>query len=309
MPSRPIMIAVGGDSGSGKITLCRGFDLIFGSERIATVGLDDYHSLDRAQRKAVDITAADPRANNFAAMEEDLWALREGRTIATPAYDHATGTFGRPHDVSPKEIVVVFGLFPLYTRSLRSLFDVTVWLEPENEVKHAWKLQRDTRQRGYTESEVLAAIERRRPDVEKYVAPQAKFADLTLTFFRADGWDAAADPAKLSARIRKGGRFRPLDYTEFESASTSMRQSRTVAGNYPETIIELDGNVEQHAGEAVVDRLWAHVAEDGRARPAGLGAVDGPNGTSPISYSLALAQLLIARRVVLIEHELLEAVS
>ncbi|MBD5656844.1 MAG: phosphoribulokinase [Candidatus Eremiobacteraeota bacterium] len=303
------MIAIGGDSGSGKITLSRGFGLIFGNERTATVSLDDYHSLDRAQRRAVDITAADPRANNFAAMEEDLWALREGRAMSSPTYDHATGKFVEPHVVEPKDIVVVYGLFPLYTRSLRSLFDVTVWLDPEPGVKTAWKLQRDTSQRGYNESEVRAAIERRKPDVEKYVAPQAKYADLTVTFFGEDGWHDDGDPAKLSARIRKGGRFQPLDYEEFRSASTSMRQTRTVGGRYPETLIELSGNFAPDAAEAVIDRLWAHVGEDGRTRPAGLGAIENASGNSSVGYTLALAQLLIARRVVLIEHELLEAVT
>jgi ABC-type phosphate/phosphonate transport system ATPase subunit len=47
------MIAVGGDSGTGKSTLCRGLDRIFGADRISNVCLDDYHALDRAQRKAV----------------------------------------------------------------------------------------------------------------------------------------------------------------------------------------------------------------------------------------------------------------
>ena len=54
---RPIMVAVGGDSGTGKTTLCRGLEEIFGRERILTICLDDYHSLDRAQRKATGITA------------------------------------------------------------------------------------------------------------------------------------------------------------------------------------------------------------------------------------------------------------
>ena len=153
MAPRPIMIAVGGDSGTGKTTLCRGLDLIFGAERIETISLDDYHSLDREQRKAVGLTALNPRANNFAAMEEDMWALREGRAIDKPIYDHTDGTFKGPEHLEPKEIVVVQGLFPLYTRALRSLFDVTVWLDPETEIKAAWKIQRDTLQRGYSEAE------------------------------------------------------------------------------------------------------------------------------------------------------------
>src|SRR5271165_6312079 len=131
MAIRPIMIAVGGDSGTGKTTLCRGLDRIFGARRIGTICLDDYHALDRAQRNAVNLTALDPRANNFAAMEDDLWRLREGQPIEKPVYDHSDGTFGAPERFEPKEIVIVQGLFPLYTRALRELADISVWLDPE----------------------------------------------------------------------------------------------------------------------------------------------------------------------------------
>jgi phosphoribulokinase len=217
------MIAVGGDSGTGKTTLCRGLDLIFGSDRIETICLDDYHSLDRAQRNAVGLTALDPRANNFAAMEEDMWALREGRAIDKPIYDHADGTFKGPEHVEPKEIVVVQGLFPLYTRALRSLFDVTVWLDPETELKAAWKIQRDTLQRGYSEDEVLAEMQRRKPDIEKHIQPQSKSADLTVTFYRTADHDQHKDPSKLSARIRKGGR---LDLDPPSHADRRRRLSR-----------------------------------------------------------------------------------
>lgn len=113
MPPRPIMIAVGGDSGTGKRSLCRGLEAIFGAGRIETLDLDDYHSLDRLQRKLVGYTATDPRASNFAAMEEDLWALREGRVIEKPIYDHTDGTFKGTERMEPHEIIIVRGLFPL----------------------------------------------------------------------------------------------------------------------------------------------------------------------------------------------------
>lgn len=307
MSIRPIMIAVGGDSGTGKTTLCRGLDQIFGSGRIETVCLDDYHALDRAQRKAVNLTALDPRANNFAAMEEDMWALREGRAIDKPVYDHADGTFKAAVRLEPKEIVVVHGLFPLYTRALRSLFDVTVWLDPETEIKAAWKIQRDTLQRGYSQSEVLAEIEKRTPDIAKYIAPQARHADLTVTFHRPPDWSSHHDPARLSARIRKGGRFRPLDYSEFESASTSIRTLQESSGGYPETIIELDGHIEPEIARGVEQKIWNHMGQATHDLPR-LGEFKDGRGETKIGYALALAQLLIARRVALIEHELLEMV-
>jgi phosphoribulokinase len=306
--TRPIMIAVGGDSGTGKTTLCRGIYDIFGGARIETICLDDYHSLDRTQRKAVGFTALDPRSNNFAAMEEDLWALREGRAIEKPVYDHGDGTIKGPERIAPTEIVVVQGLFPLYTRALRSLFDVTVWLDPEPELKVAWKIQRDTLQRGYSEAEVRKELEARRPDIERHIQPQAKYADLIVTFYRSAGWAEHADPAKLSARIRKGGRFRPLDYSEFASSGTSIRQLQETNNGYPQTVIELEGSIDPAVAEAVEDKIWSHMDSHAHLRPPRLGEFKNAKGENKTSYSLALAQLLIARRVVLIENELMEVV-
>jgi phosphoribulokinase len=305
MASRPILIAVGGDSGTGKSTLCRGLDRIFGAERIGTICLDDYHALDRAQRKAVNLTALDPRANNFAAMEEDLWALREGRTITKPVYDHHDGTFGPPEHVAAKEIVVVQGLFPLYTRALRELFDVTVWLAPDAALKLSWKIQRDTLQRGYTD-EVRVEIEKRQPDVKAHIDPQAAHADVTVMFYR--GEDAGTDAQTLSARIRKGGRFQPLDYSEFASTGTSIRQTSRTSNGFPETLIELDGRIDDATAQAVEDKIWSHMDAPAYTRPQRLGEFRDAHGATHTGYALALAQLLIARRIVLVESELLQVV-
>lgn len=307
MSRRPIMIAVGGDSGTGKTTLCRGLDKIFGAERIETICLDDYHALDREQRKAVGLTALDPRANNFAAMEEDLWTLREGNVIHKPVYDHSDGRIKGPEAIEPKEIVVVQGLFPLYTRALRSLFDVAVWLDPETELKVAWKIQRDMSQRGYTEDQVRGEIEKRQPDIRAHIAPQAVHADLTVRFSRPATWSTNPDYSHLTANIRKSGRFQPLDYSEFASTSTHLRQlERTSEHGHPETIIELDGQIADGVAEAVQDKIWAHMDSHAHLRPERLGEFNGSNGVA-VSHSLALAQLLIARRVVLIENRMLDA--
>jgi phosphoribulokinase len=304
MATRPIMIAVGGDSGTGKSTLCRGLDRIFGADRISNVCLDDYHALDRAQRKAVNLTALDPRANNFAAMEEDMWTLREGGTIQKPIYDHHDGKIKGPETIVPKDIVVVQGLFPLYTRALRGLFDVAVWLDPETELKVAWKIQRDVTQRGYTEEQVRAEIEKRQPDIRAHITPQGVHADLTVRFSRPSTWSTNPDNAHLTAQIRKGGRFPALDYSEFASTSTHLRQIESVnAVGHPQTIIELDGQIGDEVAEAVQDKIWAHMDTHAHLRPERLGEFTDAQGVR-VSHSLALAQLLIARRVCLVENEL-----
>ena len=300
------MVAIGGDSGTGKSTLRRGIEAVFGPERCAGVSLDDYHALDRAQRRSVGLTALDPRANNFAAMEEDLWQLAHGRPITKPVYDHASGTFAAGESVAPVEIVVVEGLVPLYTRALRAMFDVSVWLEPQTELTIAWKLQRDTAERGYSEAEVREEIEKRRPDAETHIAPQRVHADLCVRFSRRPG---TTDNALLDAHITKGGRFPPLDYRHFASRSTHLRQIEGGRGPYPHTLIELDGDVDDATARAVQERIRATMAaRDHGLRRGRLGIFDDGKGPR-VSHTLALAQLLIARRICLVLDQLSDGLA
>ncbi len=178
------MVAVGGDSGTGKATLCAGLRAIFGEDRCTEVRLDGYFGLNRAQRYAVGITALDPRAHDFAAMDEGLQQLANGGSIVKPVYDHLLGSIATTETVEPRDIVLVQGLFPLYTRVLRALFDVSVWLEPDPELKLAWTIHRDITERGYREDQVRAELERRKADYEKYIAPQAEYADIRASFSR-----------------------------------------------------------------------------------------------------------------------------
>jgi phosphoribulokinase len=292
------MIAVGGDSGSGKTTLCRGLEKIFGEDRILTICLDDYHSLDRAGRKAAGVTALNPRANNFSKMAFDLWELREGRAVEKPVYDHHDGTLKGPEHIEPHEFIVVQGLFPLYNFALRALFDVAVWLDPELELKVAWKIQRDTAQRGYTEGEVREEIEKRQPDIKAYIDPQAVYADVSVHFHRTPEWEERRDNARLSARIVKRGRFQPLDYREFENGV--FRQTKP-ENEKAHSILELDGRCDDTTARALQDKIWSHMETHAHLRPETLGEFNDASGAR-ISHTLALAQLVIARRVAMVEN-------
>src|SRR5580700_6948115 len=178
----PIFVGIGGDSGSGKSTLASAFCELLGGERITTVCLDDYHSLDRRERALVGLTPLNPRANNFALMEEQLWALKRGDSISKPVYDHADGTFKAAERVDPNEVVIIQGLHPFLLPGIREAFDLRVWLDPETKLRIRWKLQRDIAKRGYDESQVRAEIEARRADAETHIQPQRGQADLVVRF-------------------------------------------------------------------------------------------------------------------------------
>jgi phosphoribulokinase len=179
-PDRVVLIGVAGDSGCGKSTFLRRLEDLFGKEFITVICLDDYHSLDRIQRKQQGVTALNPKANNFDLMYEQIKALKNGESINKPIYNHETGMIDPPEIVEPNHVIVIEGLHPLYDERVRSLLDFSVYLDISDEVKVAWKIQRDMAERGHTYEDVLAAIASRRPDFDAYIDPQKGHADVVI---------------------------------------------------------------------------------------------------------------------------------
>lgn len=179
-PDRVVLIGVAGDSGCGKSTFLRRLTDLFGEDLVTVICLDDYHCLDRKQRKETGITALDPRANNFDLMYEQIKALKNGQSINKPIYNHETGMIDPPEVIEPNHIIVVEGLHPLYDERVRSLLDFSVYLDISDDVKIAWKIQRDMAERGHRYEDVIAAINARRPDFSAYIEPQREFADMVI---------------------------------------------------------------------------------------------------------------------------------
>ena len=179
-PEKVVLIGVAGDSGCGKSTFLRRLSDIFGAELLTVICLDDYHSLDRKGRKVAGVTALNPKANNFDLMAEQVKALKNGQSVDKPIYNHETGEIDPPERIDPNHIIVIEGLHPLYDERVRELLDFSVYLDISDEVKIAWKIQRDMAERGHTYEDVLASINARKPDFQAYIDPQKKYADVVL---------------------------------------------------------------------------------------------------------------------------------
>jgi len=233
---RPIMLCLVGDSGAGKSTLSNGCVALLGADRVTDICLDDYHSLDRVGRQERKITALHPDCNHLDLIAQHMALLRRGETIFKPVYDHADGTFGPPEFVAPKSIVLVHGLHALYTPELRRQWDVSVFLDPDPELRIAWKIGRDMSKRGYTRAEVVQALEHRRHDSETYVMPQRDKADMVISFFPPADYATVQDNTRLNVRLTLR---HPVPLPDLEEAlaaaerrngSASLRLERGGAG-------------------------------------------------------------------------------
>ncbi len=182
IPRSPIVFTIGvaGDSGSGKTTFTDAIRQIFGPDLVTTITLDDYHRFDREERKRRQITPLHPDANNLDQLESDIAALREGKPVTKPVYNHTTGKFDPPVPFYPQKIVILEGLHTFFTPRLLELMDFTIFVDPEPDVKHEWKRRRDMEKRGYTSAEVTDEIRARKEDYDQYIAPQRCLADAVI---------------------------------------------------------------------------------------------------------------------------------
>merc|ERR1712157_488734 len=93
--------------------------------------LDDYHMGDREGRKVTKRTALDPEENNFDLMYEQVKALKEGKTVKKPIYNHVNGTLDEPETIEPTPIIIFEGLHPMHDARVADLLDFSLYIDTQ----------------------------------------------------------------------------------------------------------------------------------------------------------------------------------
>merc|ERR1712070_16152 len=119
-------------------------------------------------------------------MAADVLDLKAGKAVSKPIYNHITGELDPYEDVSPTPIVIFEGLHPMVDERVNEALDLSAYLDITDDVKFAWKAQRDIAERGATMEDVQAAIDARKPDFAAYVEPQKQKADITIQVLLSD---------------------------------------------------------------------------------------------------------------------------
>merc|ERR1719252_392129 len=281
MAANPVVIGVAADSGCGKSTFMRRMTSIFGGEsKLNDIGretntlvsdmttvicLDDYHKWDRTGRKSNPewrdgITALHADCQLWDKMAADVTDLKAGKTVDKPIYNHITGALDPDEKVSPTPIVIFEGLHPMYDQRVNDALDLSVYLDITDDVKFAWKAQRDIAERGATMEEVQAAIDARKPDFAAYVEPQKSKADIVVQVLLSDLID---DPTgkflKVKLIQKKDCAVSPayffdegssIEWTPNPSKLSTSSPGVKIASyddewyGSPVTVIEMDGKVD-----------------------------------------------------------------
>ena len=178
---KPFVIGIAGDSGSGKDTLNDAIIDLFGINAVASLAGDDYHLWDRNKPTWQAMTHLNPMANDLERYANDLVSLIDGNDVYTKRYDHDTGLMSHPRKIKSNDFIIASGLHALYLPILRDCYDLSIYLDIDEDLRRYFKIKRDTEYRDRSKQEVIKSLEDRYLDSEKFIKKQRKDADLVLS--------------------------------------------------------------------------------------------------------------------------------
>ena len=303
---RPIMLAIAGDSGTGKTTITEGLVKALGRDRITSVAADDYHRYDREERKSLPFTPLNPKCNYMDIMQQDYQKLRARQPILKPIYNHDTGKLERPEYIEPADFVIVEGLLPLHTEESRACFDISVFLDPPEEIRIAWKLGRDTKKRGYTEDEVRADLKKREPESQEFIRPQRAHADIVVRFAPIkERGETADDPLSATLLLRPTISHPDLPAILGEDTRDAMHVAliRDDDGK-PVDAVHIHSYAEEKVARKAEQAIWEELGLDTPV-PDSLGQLNGEKRDDP----LALTQLILLYHLIQARQGVTEKIS
>lgn len=177
---KPLSIGISGDSSTGKTTLSNSLKNIFGKKFTQEILGDDYHNWDRKSNKWKNQTHLDPQSNNLLQLTNDLREMISGNSIYSKKYDHRTGKFETPIIKSSSDFIIVNGLHTLFSKQLRDLFNVKIYMEMNQDLKVRVKTYRDLNFRKKNLNDIKKSIIKRIPDYDTYILPQKKLANIVF---------------------------------------------------------------------------------------------------------------------------------
>jgi len=208
VPIKSCMIGIAGPSCSGKTRLAEQLVQLLGEQSAVVISLDAYYRdlsrLDMASRERRNVDV--PQALEYSLLARQMKMLANGENIHIPVYDYALHVRSEKRvEVSPRDIIIVEGLFALYWKEIRDLFLTRVFIDIDDRIAYDRRIKRDLAERGSTLDYVTEHYKKNvRPMCEKYVLPTREHAHMVV---RGDepvekSADLALSHLKRGIRIR-----------------------------------------------------------------------------------------------------------
>jgi len=177
-----LVMGIGGGTGAGKTTIAR--RITEGVDSVSVVPLDNYYrdSSGVPLEERREINYDHPDAFDWPLVREQLSALRGGQAIEMPQYDFtAHNRTDETVRVEPGEVVVVEGILALYDDALDGMFELSIYVETDADVRILRRIRRDVVERGRDlEGVIEQYLSTVKPMHEQFVRPTKAEADIII---------------------------------------------------------------------------------------------------------------------------------
>lgn len=184
MTTNPLIIGVGGGSGSGKTTVVKHILNSIGEENIRLLQHDSYYRdlshlpLEKRKKQNFD----HPSSLETELMIRHVEALKNGYQVDVPVYDFAAHTRSdETIKVAPKEIILLDGILIFTEPELRKQMDIKLFVDTDDDVRLLRRIKRDIMERGRDLEGVMKQYELYvRPMHLEFVEPSKRYADIII---------------------------------------------------------------------------------------------------------------------------------
>ena len=177
--SKPILLAIAGDSGVGKSTISEILYSFFGKHNTTNIEIDNYHKYERDSAVWNIKTHLDPTVNSLSLYKKQLTEIISGNEEKIREYNHLTGKFDEGKNIKVNDFMIIEGLHTLLMEDLNGFYNLKIYLDTEKSIKDKFKIERDLA-RNRTLENIEKQIKDRKSDYEKFIKPQQNQSDLYI---------------------------------------------------------------------------------------------------------------------------------
>jgi len=179
-----LIIGIAGGTGSGKTTVVNKIVSSFKPGEVVVIPQDSYYKdsalpLEERLKQNFD----HPDSIDFNLLNEQIAALRNGKTIQQPVYSYLTCSRSKTETitVNPAHIIIIEGILIFTNQKLRSLLDIKFFVDADADERLLRVIQRDVLERGRTVKMVMDRyVSTLKPMHLQFIEPSKRYADIII---------------------------------------------------------------------------------------------------------------------------------
>ncbi len=155
---QPVLVAIGGGSGSGKSTIAKWISAQLSQLKVQIISEDDYyHSNEDEKAHLEGFNFDEITRKDHVLLYQHVCALKAGGSIEKPMYDFTTHKRKVERTVVyPSELIIIEGTHILYNDNIIKEVDISVYIDVPDDIRLARRILRDIDERGRKTHDVIS---------------------------------------------------------------------------------------------------------------------------------------------------------